>query len=47
MNKSIRNKYFICFGIILILLLADQALKIWIKTSFALGDGVDIFGSWF
>ncbi|MCR5192910.1 MAG: lipoprotein signal peptidase [Bacteroidales bacterium] len=47
MNKSIRNKYYICFGIILILLLADQALKIWIKTTFALGDGVDIFGSWF
>ena len=29
------------------LLVADQALKIWIKTHFALGEGVSVFPDWF
>ena len=30
-----------------ILLVADQVLKIWIKTHFALGDGITVFPDWF
>ena len=29
------------------LLVADQVLKIWIKTHFALGDGISVFPDWF
>jgi len=32
--------------LIFFLLLVDQAIKIWVKTHFALGDGFDVFGDW-
>jgi signal peptidase II len=33
-------------ALILIILIADQALKIWIKTHFIIGEEVSLFGSW-
>jgi signal peptidase II len=41
---SLSKKAFIFIGIIL---LADQALKFWVKTNMSLGDGIHIFGDWF
>ena len=46
MDKSIRNKYIICFSIIAALLVIDQWVKIWIKSNFAIGDGIDLIGDW-
>lgn len=46
MVKSIRNKYIICFSIIAALLVIDQWVKIWIKSNFAIGDGIDLIGDW-
>lgn len=34
-------------GLVVVLLIADQVLKIWIKTHFALGEGVSVFPDWF
>ncbi len=33
--------------VIFLVLFIDQALKIWIKTSFVLGEDISIFGNWF
>lgn len=33
--------------IILLVLLADQILKVWVKTSFMLGESVSVAGDWF
>jgi signal peptidase II len=44
MNHSRRNKSLI---IIFLVLLADQALKFWIKTHLSLGDGIVIAKNWF
>ncbi|MBE6207294.1 MAG: lipoprotein signal peptidase [Rikenellaceae bacterium] len=33
--------------LVVILLVADQVLKIWVKTHFALGDGITVFPDWF
>lgn len=33
--------------IILLVLILDQGLKIWIKTSFLYGEGIPVFGNWF
>lgn len=33
--------------LVVVLLVADQALKIWIKTHFALGDGMTVIPDWF
>jgi signal peptidase II len=41
---SLSKKAFILFGIIL---LADQALKFWVKTSMYLEEEIPIFGNWF
>ena len=46
MKKSIRNKIIICAAIIAAVLIADQWLKIWIKTHFAIGDGIHLIGDW-
>jgi len=32
--------------LVFLLLIVDQTVKIWIKTHFTLGEGVDIFGDW-
>jgi signal peptidase II len=35
-------------GIIIILtLIADQILKIWVKTHMQIGDSIPVFGNWF
>lgn len=41
---SLRTKSIL---LILFVLLVDQLFKIWIKTNFALGDEVRVFGDWF
>jgi signal peptidase II len=49
-NKEKDNpvkKSYLAIGIILLVLLIDQVVKFWIKTTFALGEGFDILGfSW-
>ncbi|HRF76626.1 MAG TPA: lipoprotein signal peptidase [Chitinophagales bacterium] len=41
------KKSYLAIGIILLVLLIDQIVKFWIKTTFALGEGFDILGfSW-
>lgn len=42
-----KRKSLIAVSIILLILVADQVLKIWIKTSFILGEELSVFGSWF
>ena len=42
MKKQQLNSSIICFSIILFLIIADQLLKIWIKTNFAIGDEIRI-----
>jgi signal peptidase II len=44
MNISRRSKSLL---IILLILVADQILKIWVKTNFSLGDEIVIFKDWF
>ncbi|MDR2563140.1 MAG: lipoprotein signal peptidase [Prevotellaceae bacterium] len=41
---SLKNKAFLFIGLILI---ADQALKIWVKTHMGLDERIRIFGDWF
>jgi signal peptidase II len=35
------------FIIILLILIADQAVKLWIKTNMFLGESISVFGNWF
>lgn len=42
-----KKKLLISVSIILLILVVDQILKIWIKTSFVLGEEMPIFGNWF
>ena len=44
MNISRRTKSLL---IILLILVADQILKIWVKTNFSLGDEIVVFKDWF
>lgn len=46
MKQSIRNKIWICSAIVVLLLVADQAIKIWVKTHFAVTGGVNLIGDW-
>jgi signal peptidase II len=41
---SVKNRSLL---LILFILIADQALKIWIKTSFTIGDEIHLLGNWF
>jgi signal peptidase II len=43
----VKRKSLIAVSIIVFILLADQVLKFWIKTSFILGEEIAVFGSWF
>lgn len=43
MKMNLKKLYLL----VVILLVADQALKIWVKTHFALGDGITVFPDWF
>lgn len=43
-----RKRYLITFGTVLLLLIIDQIVKVWIKTSFAFDDpSVPLLGDWF
>ncbi|HKL31868.1 MAG TPA: lipoprotein signal peptidase [Tangfeifania sp.] len=42
-----KNRQVNLLGIVFLILLADQILKIWVKTNFALGDEIVIFKDWF
>lgn len=44
MNFSRQSK---SLAIIFLILIADQVLKIWIKTTMSLGDEIVIFKNWF
>ena len=46
MTKSIRNKAWICAAIVAVVLVVDQVVKIWVKTSFPLGGGINMIGDW-
>jgi signal peptidase II len=40
-------KKYLPFAIVFVVLAADQALKIWVKTHLELGDGFAVIGNWF
>lgn len=42
-----RNRSKKLLGIVFLILIIDQALKIWVKTHFALGDEIVVFKNWF
>jgi len=42
-----KNRHIKLLGIIFFILLADQVLKIWVKTNFSLGDEIVVFKDWF
>src|SRR6056297_1639141 len=42
-----KNRRFKLLGIIFFVLIADQVLKIWVKTNFSLGDEIVIAEDWF
>jgi signal peptidase II len=46
-NNSITSKLYLVGGIVALILLLDQALKIYIKTQFDPGEEVSVFGNWF
>lgn len=46
MNKSIRNKYWLCFGIIAVILIIDQIVKIMVKTHMQMGEEIPLIGNW-
>jgi len=41
------SKKHLVFLIIILILIIDQTLKIWVKTSFAIGDEIRVIGNWF
>ena len=42
-----RKKYLITFGVVLLILIIDQLVKFWVKTSFAFDDpSVPLIGEW-
>ncbi|PKR82218.1 lipoprotein signal peptidase [Brumimicrobium salinarum] len=43
-----KKRYLITFGVVLFILILDQAVKIWIKTSFSYDDpSIALIGEWF
>ena len=42
-----RNKLILAIVVIAVLLIADQLFKFWIKTSFTIGEEIDVLGDWF
>lgn len=45
-NKKIASRYWLVFGIIAVILLADQTLKLWVKTHMQIGEDIPLIGSW-
>jgi len=46
-RSQVRSKVLIAFGIVVLVLLADQVLKYWIKTNMTLAQEINILGNWF
>ena len=43
-----KKSYLISFGVVLLVLIIDQVVKLWIKTSFSYDDpSIDLIGGWF
>lgn len=43
-----KKKYFITFGVVLLILILDQCVKIWVKTHIAYDDpSISLLGNWF
>jgi len=44
----LKKRYLITFGVVLLVLILDQCIKVWVKTSFSYSDpSVSILGDWF
>lgn len=41
-----RRNYWLCFGLIAAILIIDQALKIWVKTTLRIGEEIPLIGDW-
>ena len=46
MDKTIKKKSWICIGIIAVMLIIDQIVKIWIKTTLPIGGDIPLIGEW-
>lgn len=44
---KMKNRQKKLLGIIFFILIADQVLKVWVKTNFSLGDEIVVFKDWF
>lgn len=43
-----KKNYLISFGVVLLILIIDQLVKLWVKTSFSYDDpSIDLLGGWF
>lgn len=45
-NWNTSQRYWLCFGLIATVLIVDQAVKIWIKTNFRIGEELPLIGDW-
>lgn len=43
---SRRKNYWLCFGLIAAILVIDQMVKIWIKTTMRIGEEIPLIGDW-
>lgn len=41
-----RRNYWLCFGLIAVILVIDQFVKIWIKTTMRIGEEIPLIGDW-
>ncbi|KWW32088.1 MAG: signal peptidase II [bacterium P3] len=41
-----RRNYWLCFSLITVILILDQALKIWVKTTLRIGEEIPLIGDW-
>lgn len=46
MEKSTVKKTWVCVGLMALLLIIDQVVKIWVKTTFPIGGDVRLIGEW-
>jgi len=42
-----KRLYFFGFGLILLLIIIDQAIKVWVKVNMSHGENISILGNWF
>ena len=41
-----RRNYWLCFGLIAAILIIDQVVKIWVKTTLRIGEEIPLIGDW-